>query len=100
MKEAGKNYLLRNLFFISMLPAGIISCRKYDLNEDVVDDSQLLEKLYLNAKDSIEIDNQNLVLKTELYRDFFPVFQVEIKDYLRYYSKLKLIVHSSRKSLT
>ena len=39
---------------------------------DVVVDSSLLEKLYLNAKDTLIVDNQKLVLETELYRDFFP----------------------------
>jgi hypothetical protein len=69
--KTGK-YLFRNLIFISLLITLIGSCRKYDLNGDVVDDSRLLEKLYLNAKDTIEIDNQNFILETELYRDFFP----------------------------
>lgn len=71
-KEASRKYLLRNLFFITLLVTSIISCRKYDLNGDVVDDPQLLEKLYLNAQDTIEVDNQDLILKTQLYRDFFP----------------------------
>jgi hypothetical protein len=72
MKEASRNYLLRNLFLISLLITIISSCRKYDLNGDVVADSQLLEKLYLSAKDTLTIDLQNLILETELYRDFFP----------------------------
>ena len=50
----------------------IFSCKKDDLYGDVVVDSQLHDKLYLNAEDTIKIDNQNLVLQTELYRDFFP----------------------------
>jgi len=72
MNEVSKNYLFRNLFLISLLVIIIISCRKYELNGDVVNDSDLIEKLYLNAKDTVEIDNQNLILETELFRDFFP----------------------------
>jgi hypothetical protein len=72
IKESSKKYLFRNLLLISILITIISSCRKYDLNGDVVDDSELLEKIYLNAQDSIEIDGQSLILETELYRDFFP----------------------------
>ena len=39
---------------------------------DIVADSRLLDKLYLNAEDSINVDKQKLILQTELSRDFFP----------------------------
>ena len=66
------NHLFKVLVLITFLGLTIFSCKKEYLNGDVVVDSQLHEKLYLNAVDTIKIDNQNLVLQTELYRDFFP----------------------------
>ena len=66
------NHLFKIFVLFSLLMMTIFSCKKDDLYGDVVVDSQLHEKLYLNVEDTIKIDNQNLVLQTELYRDFFP----------------------------
>lgn len=66
------NHSFKVLVLFSFLVLTIFSCKKDDLYGDVVVDSQLNDKLYLNAEDTIKIDNQNLVLQTELYRDFFP----------------------------
>lgn len=66
------NHLFKLLVLFSILILTFFSCKKDDLYGDVVVDSQLHDKLYLNAEDTIKIDNQNLVLQTELYRDFFP----------------------------
>jgi hypothetical protein len=72
IKKPHMNHLFRVLVLFSFLILTIFSCKKDELYGDVVVDSQLYEKLYLNAEDTIKIDNQNLVLQTELYRDFFP----------------------------
>jgi len=66
--------ILKSILCLLLLTA-IFSCTKEDSKGDVVVDSKLLGKLYLEAKDTVIIDNQNLVLKTELYRDFFPGVQ-------------------------
>jgi hypothetical protein len=66
------NHTLKVSVLFLVLITTVISCEKDDLNGDVVTDSQLREKLYLNAKDTIRIDNQNLVLEADLSRNFFP----------------------------
>ncbi|MFN8257217.1 MAG: hypothetical protein U0W24_16095 [Bacteroidales bacterium] len=38
----------------------------------IIYDSEFIGSLYTNSFDTIIIDNQNLILQTELYRDFFP----------------------------
>jgi hypothetical protein len=73
IKKSKMNHLFKVLVLFSILILTIFSCKKEDdLYGDVVVDSQLHDKLYLNAEDTMKIDNQNLVLQTELYRDFFP----------------------------
>lgn len=75
MQNPSDYHLILKYFLFSLLLTTVFSCTKDDLKGDVVVDSKLLEKLYLEAKDIVIIDNQNLVLKTELYRDFFPGVQ-------------------------
>lgn len=65
-------HLFKIFVLFSLLIMTLFSCKKDDLYGDIVVDSQLHDKLYLNAEDTIKIDNQNLILQTELYRDFFP----------------------------
>lgn len=72
LKRSNMNHFIKVLVLFSFLIMIIFSCKKDDLYGDVVVDSQLHELLYLNAEDTIKIDNQNLILQPELYRDFFP----------------------------
>jgi hypothetical protein len=72
MKNPGKYHRLTLSILFSFLITAVISCSKNDLNPDVGVDTRLIEKLYLESKDTVVIDNQNLVLETDLYRDFFP----------------------------
>ncbi len=72
MKNQNQNYFILKIILISLFLTTIFACKKDKLYGDLVVDSQLLEKLYSNAEDTINVDNQNLILKAELYRDFFP----------------------------
>jgi len=65
----------RDLFLIlaiSIIVVAGYSCRKDKHEGVVVNDSDLVEHLLSNAMDTLVIDNQKLILETELYRDFFP----------------------------
>jgi len=67
----------KNILLILTLLAAVIitvstSCRKKKLEGDVVDNTELAAQLVSDALDTLIIDNQKLVLETELYRDFFP----------------------------
>lgn len=58
---------------IVLLIISFTSCEgKFDLNGDVVVDPELLYFLYNTADDTILIDNQELVLYTDLFRNFTP----------------------------
>lgn len=58
------------LFSLSVLLFS--SCDKDNISGDIVVDTELINMLYNNSKDTLKIDLQKLVLETELYRDFFP----------------------------
>lgn len=49
-----------------------LSCDKPNLFGEISTDEQLLQSLYSLSNDTLLIDNQKLVLETELYRNFFP----------------------------
>ena len=57
---------------ISIIVVAGYSCHKDSLEGGVVNDPELVEHLLSNAIDTLVIDNQKLILETELYRDFFP----------------------------
>jgi len=62
-----------SLIVIFLLSVFIISsCQKDPILGDVVIDNELREYLYSNSTDTLTIENQKLVINTELYRDFFP----------------------------
>lgn len=75
MRNQGKYQRKLKFSLFCLLLTAVFSFTKDDLKGDVVVDPKLLEKLYLEAKDTVIIDSQNFVLKTELYRDFFPGVQ-------------------------
>ena len=56
------------------------SCQKDKLEGQIITDPIYIENLYANSKDTIIIDNQNLVLDTEIYRNFFPGGPIDDKD--------------------
>jgi len=66
------NPIMKNIILLLSLLVVLISCSKDEMNGDVVTDSKLLETLKQDAQDTINVDNQYLVLQAELYRDFFP----------------------------
>ena len=75
MKNPDKFHRIIKSILFYFLIASVISCSKDNLNGDVGINSQLIERLYMDSKDTVIIDNQNLVLETDLYRDFFPGVQ-------------------------
>lgn len=72
MKTPKRSQFIPGLVLFFFIIVTIFSCKKDKLYGDVVVDPQLIEKLYSNAKDTIKIDNQKLVLEVELYRDYMP----------------------------
>ncbi len=64
------------LLTLTLLAAVIItcgtSCQKDKPEGDVVNNPELAARLLSEASETLIIDNQKLVLETELYRDFFP----------------------------
>ena len=73
MKKLLKYHIIVELLFCSTILMMLSSCGD-GLVGEVVTDTPLFDKLYLNAKDTISIDNQKLVLQTDLYRNFMPGF--------------------------
>lgn len=71
MKKTLKYHILVELLVCSSLSMILSSCGD-GLVGEVVTDSQLFDKLQLNAKDTIQIDNQKLILETYLYRNLMP----------------------------
>ena len=69
MKKYRSVFLI--LFSLALLLFGN-SCQKDKLDGEVLNNPALAEELYSKAKDTFVFENQNLVLETELYRDFFP----------------------------
>jgi len=67
-----KPQIMFKLILFSTLLITMFSCEKDNLFVEVVVDSQLSVKLYLESKDTLVIDNQKLILETNLYRDFTP----------------------------
>lgn len=57
------------------------SCQKDKLEGDIIYDSKFIENLYENSFDTLIIDNQKLILQTEIYRDFFPGGPINDKDH-------------------
>jgi len=60
------------IILLSIIMLQFYSCEKDGLQGDIVIDNELRNLLYIDSKDTLNIDMQNLVLETELYRDFFP----------------------------
>lgn len=64
--------LLIKLIIFFSLTLGSISCNKNPLIGDIIDDAELCKQLYSKSVDTLIIDNQKLILETDLTRDFFP----------------------------
>lgn len=64
-------FLTLGLFLVVVVSSST-SCQKENLEGEVVNDSELASQLLTKSCDSVVLDNQILVLETELYRDFFP----------------------------
>jgi len=71
-------YILSLLIILFILTQ--YSCQKDKLEGQIITDPIYIENLYSNSKDTIIIDNQNLVLETEIYRNFFPGGPIDDKD--------------------
>ena len=58
------------------------SCQKDNIEGELTNDPEFIESLYTNASDTVTIDNQDLILETEIYRDFSRVvlFMIKIID--------------------
>jgi len=65
-----KQFIRLILFFFFTI--GCISCSKNPLIGNIVVDGGLHEQLYAKSVDTLFIDNQKLILETELARDFMP----------------------------
>ena len=78
---------LRNTFLKGLMAAililSIYACHKDKLDENVVTDPELAAQLLSVSQDSVVIDNQKLILETELYRDFFPGVPSKTKSNLQ-----------------
>ncbi len=72
------NYILGLIIILFILTH--YSCQKDKLEGEIITDQVLIESLYTNSSDRIIIDNQNLVLETEIYRNFFPGGPINDKD--------------------
>jgi len=70
--------------FISLMTIFIVlisySCQKDNIEGELSNDPEFIESLYTNASDTVNIDNQDLILETEIYRDFFPGGPINNKD--------------------
>ena len=78
---------LKHIFLKGLLAAILIlsigACHKDKLDGSVVTDPGLAAQLFSASQDSVIIDNQTLVLETELYRDFFPGMPSESRTNLQ-----------------
>jgi len=52
----------------------IVSCEKITVYGDVVEDSNLLNSLYNNSKDTIIIESKSYITEADLTRNFYPSF--------------------------
>lgn len=77
MKKSFKPHLIA--FVISLLFI-FSACEKDKLNGELIRDESLISQLYANASDTIQIDNQDLFLYTELWRNVSPGGPVDTKD--------------------
>ncbi len=63
-------------YYVSLLTILFIitnySCQEDNLEGEIINDPALVEKLYANSSDTINIENQKLILETEIYRNFTP----------------------------
>lgn len=66
------------------------SCQKDKLEGDIIYDSRLIENLYTNSSDTLIIENQKLILETELYRAFSPGGPINEKDH-RLFASMNLV---------
>ena len=66
------NFLLILTLLAVVFVAGSTSCQKEKLEDDLIDNAELAAQLVSDAADTLIVDNQRLILETELYRDFFP----------------------------
>ncbi len=57
---------------LDLIVATVCACQKDIFEPEVTNDRALITKLYSNSSDTVKIDNQNLILETELYRNFTP----------------------------
>ncbi len=78
---------LRNTFLKGLMAAililSIYACHKDKLDGSVVTDPELAAQLFSASQDSVVIDNQKLILETELYRDFMPGVPSKTKSNLQ-----------------
>jgi hypothetical protein len=72
------NVFIRLLIFLNILT--LFSCQKEKLEGEIINDPAFIENLYTNSLDTVIIDNQNLILETVIYRDFFPGGPINNKD--------------------
>ena len=70
--------------FISLFVILIIlthySCQKDNLEGEIINDPVLIKNLYKNSSDTVMIDNQKLILETEIYRNFSSGGPINDKD--------------------
>ena len=76
------NRFLKGLM-AAILILSIYACHKDKLDGSIVSDAELAAQLLAASQDSVVIDNQTLVLETELYRDFFPGMPSESRSNLQ-----------------
>lgn len=72
------NYLISLL--ITLITLTNYSCQKDKIEGEINNDPAFIENLYINSSDTVKIDNQNLILETEIYRNFFPGGPINDKD--------------------
>ncbi|MGE4289005.1 MAG: hypothetical protein AB7E36_09965 [Salinivirgaceae bacterium] len=57
------------------------SCEKDKLAGDIIDDLTFIDNLYTHSSDTLQIDQQKIMLQTNLYRDFFPGVPVDNRSH-------------------
>ncbi len=72
------NVFIRLLIVFIILT--LFSCQKEKLEGEIINDPAFIENLYTNSSDTIIIENQNLILETEIYRNFFPGGPINNRD--------------------
>ena len=74
------NYTFLNRLFILVLIMTQYSCQKDKLEGEIIVDPEFIENLYNNSSDSIRIDNQNLILEANIFRNLSPGGPINDKD--------------------